>query len=98
MIKYQVQRRTNFGGCEELAIYSKHNKPLEALCQMKKLASIDVQDAIGNYKEITISRTSDSCNPDAFGMTIHGILIKANGWWWQWEVIPRNFLVLDVVG
>lgn len=87
MIKYQVQRRTNFNGCEGLTILSKHRTPLKALCQMEKLAFTDIQCAISNYTEITVSRTSDSRYLDAWGMTNNGILIKASIWWWQWEVI-----------
>ena len=88
MIKYQVQRRTNFNGAVEgLTIFSKHYTPLKALCQMEKLAFTDIQCAINNYTEITVSRTSDSRYPDAWGMTNNGILIKASIWWWQWEVI-----------
>lgn len=88
MIKYQVQRRTNFNGCEELTIISKHRTPLKALCQMEKLAFTDMQCAISNYTEITVSRTSDSRYPDAWGCGMaNGILIKADAWWWQWEVV-----------
>lgn len=87
MIKYQVQRKTNLNGCEELTVLSRHLTPLIALCQMEKLAFTDIQCAISNYAEITVSRTSDSRYPDAWGMTNNGILIKAGVWWWQWEVI-----------
>ena len=87
MIKYQVQRRTNFNGCEELTIFSKHRTPLKALCQMEKLAFTDVQGIFDNYGEFTVSRTSDSRYPDAWGMANNGVLIKADVWWWQWEVV-----------
>lgn len=87
MIKYQVQRRTNFKGCEGLTVLSKHCTPLKALCQMEKWAFAEVQRAFDNYGEFTVSRTSDSRYPDAWGMANNGILIKAGVWWWQWEVI-----------
>lgn len=87
MIKYQVQRRANFNGHEELTVVSKHRTPLKALCRMEKLAFADIQSAIGNYAEITVSRTSDSRYPDAWGMTNNGILIKVGAWQRQWEVI-----------
>lgn len=54
---------------------------------MEKLAFNDINMAMSNYLEVTISRTSDSRYPDAWGMTNNGILIKADAWWWQWEVV-----------
>lgn len=88
MIKYQVQRRTNFNGCEELTVLSQHSTPLKALRQMEKLAFTDIQCIYDNYEEFTVSRTSDSRYPNAcWAMANNGVLIKANTWWWQWEVI-----------
>ena len=87
-VKYQVQRRTNFNGAAEaLTIFSKHRTPLKALCQMETLALEDINIALSNHLEVTISRTSDSRYPDAWGMANNGILIKAGVWWWQWEVV-----------
>lgn len=54
---------------------------------MDKLAFDDINMAMSNYSEVTISRTSDSRYTDALGMANNGILIKADVWWWQWEVV-----------
>lgn len=54
---------------------------------MEKSAFEDINMAMSNYLDVTISRTSDSRYPDAWGMTNNGILIKADAWWWQWEVV-----------
>lgn len=86
-VKYQVQRRTNFNGCEELNVLGRFLTPIKALTLMEKLAFNDINMAMSNYLEVTISRTSDSRYPDAWGMTNNGILIKADAWWWQWEVV-----------
>ena len=86
-VKYQVQRRTNFNGCEELNVIGRSLTPLKALMLMEKSAFADVNMAISNYLEVTISRTSDSRYPDAWGMANNGILIKAGVCWWQWEVV-----------
>lgn len=54
---------------------------------MEKLAFTDVQSIFYNCGEFTVSRTSDSRYPDAWGMANNGVLIKADVWWWQWEVV-----------
>ena len=86
-VKYQVQRRTNFNGCEELDVLGRSLTPLKALMLMDKLAFDDINMAMSNYPEVTVSRTSDSRYTDDWGMANNGILIKADVWWWQWEVV-----------
>ena len=86
-VKYQVQRRTNFNGREELNVIGRSLTPLKALMLMEKSAFADVNMAISNYLEVTISRTSDSRYPDAWGMANNGILISVPPYRWQWEVV-----------
>ena len=86
-VKYQVQRRTNFNGCEELDVLGRFLTPIKALVQMEKLAFTDVNMAVSNYSEVTVSRTSDSRYPNAWGMANNGILISVPQYWWQWEVV-----------
>ena len=86
-VKYQVQRRTNFNGCEELDVLGRFLTPIKALVQMEKLAFTDVNMAMSNYSEVTVSRTSDPRYPNAWGMANNGILISVPQYWWQWEVV-----------
>ena len=86
-VKYQVQRRTNFNGCEELDVLGRFLTPLKALNIMEKLAFDDINMAMSNYSEVTVSRTSDSRYPNAWGMANNGILISVPQYWWQWEVV-----------
>ena len=86
-VKYQVQRRTNCNGCEELNVLGRFLTPIKALTLMEKSAFDDVNMAMSNYLEVTISRTSDSRYPDAWGMANNGILISVPPYWWKWEVV-----------
>lgn len=85
--KYQVQRRTNIKGYEELQNFGRKLFPLSALKLMEELAFYDIRAALINCEEVTISRTSDSRYPDSWGHANNGILIKTELYWYQWEVV-----------
>lgn len=85
--KYQVQRRTNINGYEELKDYGRKLFPLSALKLMEELAFYDIRAALNYSAEVTISRTSDSRYPDSWGHANNGILIKTELYWVQWEVV-----------
>ena len=85
--KYQVQRRTNINGYEELHIFGRKLFPLSALKLMEKLAFNDIRAALINCEEVTISMTSDSRYPDSWGHANNGILIRIHSNWSQWEVV-----------
>lgn len=85
--KYQIQRRWNFNGHEELKDYGRTLTPLKALKRMEELAFVEIETILSYNLEITISRTSDSRYPNAWGMANNGILIKTELYWVQWEVV-----------
>lgn len=85
--KFQVQRRTNINGYEELQNFGRKLFPLSALKLMEELAFYDIRAALINCEEVTISRTSDSRYPDSWGYDNNGILIKVYSYYIQWEVV-----------
>lgn len=85
--KFQIQRRWNFNDHEELKDYGRTLTPLKALKRMEELAFEDIKIILTYNSEITISRTSDSRYPNAWGMTNNGILIKTYLFCVQWEVV-----------
>lgn len=85
--KYQIQRRTNVNGHEEMKDYGRTLTPLKALKRMEELAFAEIETILSYNLEITISRTSDSRYPNAWGMANNGILIKTELYWVQWEVV-----------
>lgn len=85
--KYQIQRRWNFNGHEELKYYGRTLTPLKALKRMEELAFVEIETILSYNLEITICRTSDSRYPNAWGMANNGILIKTELYWVQWEVV-----------
>lgn len=86
-IKYQIQRRTNVNGYEELKDYGRTLTPLKSLVRMEELALADIKLALSHCAEVTISRTSDSLYPDSWGYANNGILIKVHSYFIQWEVV-----------
>lgn len=85
--KYQIQRRTNVNGHEEMKDYGRTLTPLKALVRMDDLALADIKLALSHCAEVTISRTSDSRYPDSWGHANNGILIKVHSYFIQWEVV-----------
>lgn len=85
--KYQIQRRWNFNGHEELKDYGRTLTPLKALKRMEELAFYDIRAALNYCAEVKISRTSDSRYPDSWGHANNGILIRTYSNWIQWEVV-----------
>ena len=85
--KYQVQRRTNINGYEEMKDYGRKLFPLSALKLMEELAFYDIRASLNHCAEVTISRTSDSRYPDSWGHANNGILIRVHSYWIQWEVV-----------
>lgn len=85
--KFQIQRRWNFNGHEELKDYGRTLTPLKALKKMEELAFYDIRATLNCCAEVIISRTSDSRYPNAWGMTNNGILIRTYSNWIQWEVV-----------
>lgn len=85
--KFQIQRRTNVNGYEEMKDYGRTLTPLKALVRMDELALADIKLALSHGAEVTISRTSDSLYPDSWGYANNGILIKTELYWVQWEVV-----------
>lgn len=85
--KYQVQRRTNINGYEELKVYGRKLFPLSALKLMEEMAFFDIRASLNGCTEVIISRTSDARYPDSWGYANNGILIKVNSYYIQWEVV-----------
>ena len=85
--KYQIQRRWNFNGHEEVKYYGRTLTPLKALVRMQDLAFDEIETMLSYSLEITISRTSDPRYPNAWGMANNGILLKTDIYWVQWEVV-----------
>lgn len=85
--KFQIQRRTNVNGNEEMKDYGRTLTPLKALVRMDDLALADIKLALSHCAEVTISRTSDSLYPDSWGYANNGILIKVHSYYIQWEVV-----------
>lgn len=85
--KYQVQKRTNKNGHEELIDYGRKLFPLSALKLMEELAFYDIRASLNCCAEVIISRTSDSRYPDSWGHANNGILIRVHSYWIQWEVV-----------
>ena len=85
--KFQIQRRTNVNGYEEMKDYGRKLFPLSALKLMEELAFYDIRAALNNCAEVIISRTSDSRYPDSWGYATNGILIKVYSYFIQWEVV-----------
>ena len=85
--KYQIQRRWNFNGHEELKYYGRTLTPLKALIRMEELAFEEIETMLSYSLEITIRRTSDSRYPNAWGLANNGILLKTDIYWVQWEVV-----------
>lgn len=85
--KYQIQRRWNFNGHEELKDYGRSLTPLKALKRMEESAFNEIETILSYNLEVTIRRTSDSRYPNAWGMANNGILIRTDIYWVQWEVV-----------
>lgn len=85
--KYQIQRRWNFNGHEELKDYGRSLTPLKALKRMEELAFNEIETILSYNLEVTIRRTSDSRYPNAWGMANNGILIRTDIYLVQWEVV-----------
>ena len=85
--KYQIQRRWNFNGHEEVKYYGRTLTPLKALKRMEEQAFVEIETILSYNLEITIRRTSDSRYPNAWGMANNGILIRTDIYWVQWEVV-----------
>lgn len=85
--KFQIQRRTNINGYEEMKEYGRTLTPLKSLVRMEELALADIKLALSHCAEVTISRTSDSLYPDAWGYANNGVLIKVHSYFIQWEVV-----------
>ena len=85
--KYQIQRRWNFNGHEELKDYGRSLTPLKALKRMEELAFNEIETILSYNLEVTIRRTSESRYPNAWGMANNGILIRTDIYLVQWEVV-----------
>ena len=85
--KYQIQRRWNLNGHEEVKSYGRTLTPLKALVRMEEEAFDEIKTILSYNLEITISRTSDPRYPDSWGMANNGILLKTDIYWVQWEVV-----------
>ena len=85
--KYQIQRRWNFNGHEEVKYYGRTLTPLKALIRMEELAFDEIETMLSYSLEITIRRTSDSRYPNSWGMANNGIQLKTDIYWVQWEVV-----------
>ena len=85
--KFQIQRRTNVNGYEEIKDYGRTLTPLKSLVRMEELAFNEIETILSNNLEVTIRKTSDSRYPNAWGMANNGILLKTDIYWVQWEVV-----------